>query len=154
MVYEYRTKGLFKVSAQIAGEECARLEKSAVGLSPKTLLDASRDVNAPLHGEFEWDDNIAAENWRTKQASAIIRNVYVVAQEVEDKPAVRAFVRVSSETQPSRYNNIHTVLSRPDMRDVLMEQAKKDCMSFERKYSVLEDCAAIIGAMHTFVDGW
>lgn len=151
MVYEYRTKGLFKVSAQIAGEECARLENSAEGLSPKTLLDASRDKSAPLHNEFEWNDGLAAEKYRESQAGDIIRNIYIVPQETEETTAVRAFVKVNSGVMPGKYNNIHAVLKNPDARERLLESAKKDCESFVHKYQSLNELSETIRAMRAII---
>ena len=59
-MYEYRVKGLVKAPAQVAGEIMEQLEQSEQGLSPASLLDASRDESAPLHGEFECRTGVPA----------------------------------------------------------------------------------------------
>jgi hypothetical protein len=42
MVYQFKQASQIKANAQATGELCRQLENT-VGLTPKTLLDASRD---------------------------------------------------------------------------------------------------------------
>ena len=152
MVYQYRVKGIHKAPAQVAGEVCAALENSSVGLSPKTLLDASRDASAPLHDEFEWDDGIAAERFREHQAGDIIRNIYVVkAEQPEEDPKLRAFVNAKGTTRPGTYHNIRAVVDDDDMKEQLLEAAKRECNSFIFKYSTLQETCGIIAEMRKVI---
>ena len=57
------------VKAQDAGEELARIHKRHGQLTPSLVVDESRSQKATLHRIFEWDDEIAAENFRHHQAS-------------------------------------------------------------------------------------
>ena len=70
MVYEFKPCSYIKASAQVAGEMCEQLSKTG-GLTPKRLVDANRAEDAPLHGEFEWNDTVAAEAYREGQAAHI-----------------------------------------------------------------------------------
>lgn len=151
MVYEYRVKGLFKVSAQIAGEICAELEQGPLGLSPKTLLDASRAEDAPLHDEFEWDDAEAAEQYREQQARAIIRNIHVVSTSTADTGSTRAFVNVTTKVKAGSYHNIQAVVADEDMYAQLMRAAKRDCVSFMEKYKKLEQLSTVISEMQKII---
>ena len=63
--YSYRVPGLQKAPAEVTGRVFEELANSEGGLSPRTLVDASRDENAPLHNEFEWRDDVAAETGGT-----------------------------------------------------------------------------------------
>lgn len=147
MVYQYKVKGLHKAPAQVAGEICEWLENSQQGLSPKTLLDASRDVNAPLHNEFEWDDSEAAERYREQQAGGIIRNLYIVPAERSPEESTRAFVNVHSEIKTGSYHNIRVVLDDDTMRERLFAAAKRDMQSFIDKYKTLEALSGVISEM-------
>ena len=152
MVYQYKVNGIHKAPAQVAGEVCAALENSSVGLSPKTLLDASRDLNAPLHNEFEWDDSVAAEHYRESQAGAIIRNIYVVkAESNEESPKLRAFVNAKSNTRPGTYHNVHAALEDEDMKAQLLESAKRECNSFVFKYNTLVEMSDVIAEMRKVI---
>lgn len=147
MVYQYRVKGLQKVPAQVAGEVCEWLENSEQGLSPRTLLDASRDANAPLHNEFEWNDSEAAERYREQQAGSIIRNLYIVSAERREEDTARAFVSVHTEQKQGTYHNLKVVLDNEAMREKLFASAKRDMQSFIAKYKTLEVLSNVIAEM-------
>lgn len=145
--YEYRVKGLYSAPAQAVGELFEKLEKSKAGLTPQSVVDASRDKKSLLHNEFEWDDKIAAEGYRRNQASAIIRNVVVVkATTDEEERRVRGFVSIPGGT--TNYVTIEHALKRDEWREHLMKQAKCDMLEFEAKYRVLTELADVIAAMH------
>lgn len=46
-------------------------------LTPAAVLDVARDKASVLHSEFEWNDGVAAEQWRLEQARRLIRSVTV-----------------------------------------------------------------------------
>lgn len=89
MIYQWKPGSRFKVDANTAGAVCGQLE-AAGNLSAKSLLDASRPEDAPLHSEFEWNDSIAAEKFREGQARNIINHLVVRLDEKPDTP-VRGF---------------------------------------------------------------
>jgi len=144
-VYEYRVKGLVKAPAQVAGEIMEQLEQSEQGLSPASLLDASRDENAPLHGEFEWRDDIAAEQYRLNQASGIIRNIVRITVETQEEVPVRAFVSTGERKQT--YVSIATALTNEQWRKNLLESAKRDMQAFTAKYRNLDEMSEVLTAM-------
>lgn len=148
-VYEYRVRGLQKAPAQVAGEIMEQLEQSEAGLSPASLLDASRDENAPLHGEFEWRDDVAAEQYRLNQAGGIIRNVYRITVETQEKAPVRAFVSTSERKQA--YVSIASALTNEKWRENLLESAKRDMQSFTAKYRNLDELSEVLTAMQKAV---
>lgn len=143
--YEYRVKGLQKVSAQVAGEIMEQLEQSEAGLSTASLLDASRDENAPLHGEFEWRDDVAAEQYRLNQAGGIIRNVYRITIETQEQAPVRAFVPTGE--RQNAYVSIATALTNEQWRKNLLEQAKRDMQAFSCKYRNITELSDVLTAM-------
>lgn len=151
MVYEYKLPGLFKASAQVAGEVCAKLECSADGLSAKSLVNASRDASAPLHGEFEWDDAVAGELYREDQARMLIRNIVVVSHCREIAEPVRAFVRVSTTERKQQYHNIQTVIEDDFLKRQLLNAAQRDMDAFVRKYKTLAELADVIQAIEKHV---
>lgn len=145
--YEYKIAGLYKAPAQVAGEVCAELERSDGGLCAKTLVDASRAENAPLHGEFEWDDAVAGELYREKQAQTLIRNIVVVSQTQKTVEPVRAFVRVSTARSRSEYLSVDVVVNDDALRQQLLLAARRDMEAFCRKYKTLNELAAVIREM-------
>jgi len=135
MVYQWKKSSYIKTDANIAGQMCEELTKT-VGLTAKTLLDANRGEDDPLHNEFEWDDGIASELYREGQARHII-NCLCVCPEVESKKeeTVRAFFKVEN----TEYEHIDVILSVQDKYEALLKQAKAELNVFQRKYASLKE---------------
>lgn len=133
MVYQWKINGLHKVDAQTAGECCERLNKEG-RLTAADLVEESRPEDAPLHAEFEWDDSIAAEEWRKEQARTIIRSI-VVSDKPEEEP-VRAYFKIESATH---YETVQTIISKPDSYSLLLKQALGELAAFQRKYRKLKE---------------
>ena len=148
--YSYRVPGLQKAPAEVTGRVFEELANSEKGLSPRTLVDASRDVNAPLHNEFEWRDDVAAEKYRLTQAQGIITNLRIVTIQADGSKAMdRAFVvKPGGESQ---YVFIQNALSREDWRDHLLEEARRECKSFLGKYRRLQALAGVVNSMEQFL---
>ena len=145
--YQYKVRGLQKAPAQVAGEVCEKLQNSPGGLTPKTLVEASRDKDAPLHGEFEWRDDVAAELYRENQAGGIIRNIVIVSEE-QDKPD-RAFVSTPGRT--GNYVALDAALNNAQWSAHLLEQAKSDMVAFLAKYRRVERLTKVNAAISDFL---
>lgn len=129
---EARIKSQF--DAQVIGEMCENLSNT-IGLTPKTLLDANRDVDTPLHDYFEWRDDVAAEKYREEQARLIIRSIVVVE---EQKPVVKAFCPVIIDKQ-NEFKHIDTVVKSADLTQQMLENAKRELFAFQTKYNALRE---------------
>ena len=133
MIYKWKEGSQHKVSAQIAGEVCEELEKKGE-LNAINLVDVSRPEDAPLHDEFEWNDNIAAEMYRRTQAGQIIRHLAV---RTETQTPVRAFFNV--ESVGKTYESVETIITQEDKYAVLLKQALRELEAFQRKYQMLSE---------------
>ena len=144
MIYQWNSAARIKANAIEAGKVFEALE-STVGLTPKTLLEASRPKEAVLHNEFEWDDSKAAESYREAQASYIIRSLCIVSDEFSAEP-VRAVFIINKEVG---YQNTVAILSCKDDRENLLKQAKKELDVFIRKYNMLSELASVFDAVNS-----
>ena len=152
--YEYICTWLHKVSAQTVGEICEELGKSEAGLSPKTLLDASRDENSPLHNEFDWDDTVAAEKWRLEQARILIAHVRIVYSDTEqEQKAIKERGFVSTPGRQSVYVSMDTALHNENYRNYLLQQAKRDSENFLAKYRRVQELSRVVEEMDRFLKG-
>lgn len=147
--YKYKFDGLHKVSADIAGRICQELNESEGGLTPQKLVDVSRDINHPLHGEFEWDDSIAAEAYRVTQAKQLIRDITIVRDE-EEKKSDRGFVITPGGNHV--YVPLHDALNNQTWKENLLSAAKRDMIAFIAKYRRLQELANVIEPMETLLD--
>lgn len=128
-----------KVSAEIAGNVCAELEKGGM-LTASNLVNVSRPENAPLHGAFEWDDSVAAERFRETQARDIMGHLIIVE---DDKPVepIRAFFNVS-EVDPNYYSAA-VVISEADKYEQLKQRVIRELTAIQRRYSMVKGMSAI-----------
>lgn len=146
--YAFHLPGMQKNPIEVVSRVLNELAESEEGLTPKTLLDASRDENAPLHNEFEWDDGIAAEKYRQCQAQKIIQNVYIKYTTDEDERAERqerAFV--PTPERQSVYVTLKSALTNDEWKAHLMEEAQRDMRAFAAKYRRLKELQGLIREM-------
>lgn len=149
--YAYKVKGLQHVSAQTCGEVFETLEKSETGLTPQALVDASRSDDAPLHGEFEWDDEVAAEAYRCDQARKMILNVVIVKADESGNPKdpVRAYV--SAPGGKGQYVAMKSALSNEVWKAHLLMEARREMEQFVNKYKRIEELASVVNAITEYL---
>ena len=142
MVYQWKPGARIQADAQEAGEILSRLEREG-RLSAKALLDESRPEDAPLHKEFEWNDGVAAENWREHQARHIIGCILVIPEKSEP---VRGFFKI--ERSDNRYESIQTILESADKTNLLLEEAFREFARMESKFKSLDRLQRVWDAAH------
>jgi len=156
--YKYRISGLQKVPAEVTGAVCKDLIDKEGAVTPQRLVEVSKPKDAPLHGEFEWNNTIAAQKYREEQARQIIKNIVIMeVEEEEAQPKIvkcwvnsdRAFVPTDEGTH--RYVTIDTALSNVSWRDNLLKAARRDMSSFIAKYRRLTELDKIINDMNNFL---
>lgn len=148
--YEYVTKGLYKAPAQQVGELFEQLQHSETGLTPKSVLDAARAENSFIHDEFEWDNDVAAEKYRLKQAQNMILNVRVIVRETTDQEMRNEWKERGFVCTPggkSVYVTLQSALNNDEWHKHLMKQAKDEMESFIAKYRRLDELSEVIKAM-------
>ena len=146
MVYSWKVETV-PVKAQVAGEFIEKLEEKHGKVTPRIILDASKKESAPLHNCFEWDDTKAAEKYRETQAAAILRNLTVTVETVEESTpkTVRAFVKATEEKHS--YISVISAMSNEKLRKSLLQAAFDELREFQRKYADLQELAEVLAAI-------
>lgn len=149
MVYQWKTASCIKVDPNIAGKQCEILEQT-VGLTPINLLNANRNENAPLHNEFEWNDEVAAEEYRISQARHII-NCLCIKPEITNKEQipVRAFLKT---TTAEPYNSLSVILENEDKTTEMLKRALNELKAFKAKYATLSKLKPIFDVIDYIKD--
>lgn len=147
MVYAFKTGSFIKADAQAAGEMCEKLAADG-RLTAKNLVDENRPEEAPLHNEFEWDNDLAADKWRDQQARHIIGSLIVKA---EQREPVRAFFNIT-RNEPN-YNHIETILESTDNTEKLLKTALNELIAFKKKYEMLEQLSKVFDAIEEVQKG-
>lgn len=136
------TIDIYGVDANEAGKVMEGLEKT-VGLTKKSLVDASRPEDAPLHKAFEWNDSIAGEKYREIQAGKMITNLKVVTK-VDETKKTRGFVSLEYGVgKPGVFESTEKVLSVTEKKDRLLTLAIRDLQAFRRKYISLSELSEL-----------
>lgn len=142
MVYKWKIPGVIPVDAQTAGNELQRIYEERGGLDPADIVEESRDVKAPLHPCFEWNDAIAAEKYRQSQAATIVRSIITVEESTKGPQEVRAFVHVQNS-----YHPISVVVNSAEQTEELLQSALNELRAFRRKYNTLSQLAPVLIAI-------
>ena len=138
LIYKFAEGSIHSVSAQIVGPILNRMGEEG-RLTPKNVVEEARPEDSPLHPEFEWDNQIAAEKWREKQAQLLIAHTIIVEEGSSQNP-VRAF---HVTVEKGHYEPINLILQDETKRDTLLENAKRELIAFKKKYKILNELANV-----------
>lgn len=136
MKYRWKSETRFAGDPQTVGETLTALgQVNDDRLVAAVVVDAARPVDSVLHPYFEWDDVRAAELYREKQASDLIRSVVVVHESTGMHVPVFVSVveTVGAETQRA-YVSTARVLSDPVLTEQVLERAFDDMEAWRTRY--------------------
>lgn len=131
----------------IIASELNRIAKEHGGhLRPADVVEAARPEDSPLHKKFEWDDSEAAERYRVWQARQLIAVTVEYIGGGKDATLSRVFVSLTPDREEDGgYRSVEAVMSNPEWRKQLLEDALAEAKRFQQKYRDLKELAAIFG---------
>lgn len=151
MTYTWKSAARIKADPQAAGQLFESLEAQGK-LTPANVVQSSQPTEAPLHGEFEWDDDVAADLYRQRQAGHLMRCIVTVqTNQPQDQP-VRAFYPVRVESAPRQYVSLNTVLQTPALYDDVLERAKREMRAFVDKYHAIDALRPVLDPLEAFLE--
>lgn len=136
LVYRRRPGARLRVDPQTAGERLEYLRELHGGLTAKIVVNDARSPGSPLHRQFQWDNDIAAEEYRENQARYLIRSIFAVVEDLPGHPEpieVPAFMLVVEDGH-RHYEAFATVISDVDLWEQQMRAAYAEWQRFARKY--------------------
>lgn len=155
--YSWRGGFAYKVPASTVGTALESIEARDGSVTSQSFLEYSRPEDSATHSMFEWDDTIAAEKYRLRQAGAII-NQLEVKLEFENSPAqgaeikvvpIKAFMNVSAKapTEAGVFINAVTVQQEDEYRNTVLQNALSELRAFQRKYSNFSEFSKVFDAI-------
>lgn len=155
--YSWRGGFAYKVPASIVGTALESIEARDGSVTSQSFLEYSRPEESETHSMFEWDDTIAAEKYRLRQAGAII-NQLEVKLEFENSPTheaeikvvpIKAFMNVSAKapTEAGVFVNAVTVQQEDEYRKTVLQNALSELRAFQRKYSNFSEFSKVFDAI-------
>ena len=154
--YSWKAGAQFPVKASVAADTIKSLQKTLGkdNVTAVELLDASRDENAPLHSCFEWNDDIAAEQFRICQARHLITSIEVTIITNDTPVQTRGFVNVNTVApkKQGEYVSVEVAFSKDDYRRQVLCNVLSELRAFQRKYAVYQELSGVFKAIDTFAD--
>jgi hypothetical protein len=129
----------------IDGElEAIRTEAGGL-LRGEDVVAFARAENTALHAKFQWDDTLAAEQYRLWQAREIIRCHVLVLDRGEDKVTTRAYVSLMGDRTEDGggYRTMVDVMTDRSLRKKLLAQALADAERWQQKYQLLAELTPV-----------
>lgn len=146
MVYNWKAGSRIKADPQKSGEMFELISQTEAGLTAETLLDANRPKGTPLHEDYEWDNDAAAESWRLHQSRHFLNSLTVcIFNDRAGQSIQTRAVQITTETH--KYEPIGLIIKQEDKYAKLLENAKADMESFRRKYEILTELQAVFDAI-------
>jgi hypothetical protein len=124
----------------IAAELLALRTAEGVISAPDAVRWARDNPQSALHGALTWDDAEAGQRYRIWQVRSLI------AVHVVDANGGRAFVSLSVDRGAGGYRPLPEVLSRVDLRAVMLADALEDLERVQRKYERLAELTEVWAA--------
>lgn len=159
MVYKYSYSGpQYAVSAEKVAHHLQKLEEENGSVTREDFLESARSEDSEMHKLFEWDDSIAAEKYRLRQATDIIHSIKVTVVEEKKEPvSMKAFVipdytGKAAVGKKGGYINIRKAVESEDTRADLLNDARKNVQWFMGKYRAITELSGVISAMEDFLN--
>lgn len=137
VVWQKGARRKVKAEAAYAELERIRTEEGDV-LSPQSIVDASRPEDAVLHPEFEWDDAIAANEFRKDQARSIVQTIEIVESSGGLESRSPALVSVIVAGQRG-YQPTSVAFEDADSAEFVIGEALAALVAWQRRYKALRD---------------
>lgn len=150
MTYKWKTGSRIIADANAAAAQFEQLEKEG-RLNAENVVSVNKPEDAVLHGEFEWRNKVAADEWRKHQARHLMNCLCVVAvnEESKEETTVRALFNIVN----SDYESIGAIFKSESKTETLINQALRELMTFKQKYKMLEQLAPVFTAINSITNG-
>lgn len=116
-------------------------------VTAEAVVESASHPDHALHRFFEWEDGIAAHQYRLEQARSLIRTIKVVSVSNGDrKVRIPEYVSLISDRKlpGGGYRATADVMTNKEMLTELEETAKRDVDGVLQRYEMLKDfCAKV-----------
>lgn len=130
----------FRFSAD--AEKCYREIQSLECITPASIVDYARSEDTELHKCFQWDDSIAAENWRKQQARIIVSSLVVTVEKTT--AGSQKYRLIQHDDSTKEYKPVVFTVRNMDEYGRLLAQAKRELRSFKERYKSITELSEVI----------
>lgn len=112
-------------------------------LTAPMVVEAAQKPDSPLHNYFEWDDSVAAKNYRLWQARVLISNVQVQVLGKKTDAYVNVIVNVNDFPQRG-YVPMERSLTDAEIYRQVLSNARRELEYWQNKYKTIRDLQGVI----------
>ena len=125
--------------AQVIGPILNKLANENKSTSNDIVLEAKKK-RSPIHSFFEWDNDIAANEYRLEQARLMARSIVVKIQTADGEKDIRAFhpIQVVRDNKKS-YLSIEIIKSNPEYAEQVIVEAKRQLRTWKDRYNIYRE---------------
>lgn len=126
--------------------ELLALAKRQTTLTPQEVIAwAKKHPGSALHAAFEWNDTIAAEQYRIVQARSFLRLLVEVPE--GSKVPVRILASLRQDRGGEGYRFVQDILSDANQKAALLQQFLDEMIAYEQRYKHLQELAGVFKAI-------
>ena len=141
-IVAWKLNGIFKADAQLVAQE---IDDIGDKFTCQQIVDKARDSSTELHKCFEWNDSVAAEKYRLKQAQQVVAHLVIVRNNDNNEPEKTNVRMIVSDGQGNNtYTPIRLVVRKQDEYERLLERAKEELRAFKKKYASISELEEIL----------
>jgi len=154
----WKSGSQFKVDVEVAYQEVERIRaKNGGNATAEAVVEAAKSKRNPLHGEFEWDDAAAANEFRLVQARSLLRSIHVIRDDTPSDRPQRVYevvtIRQENEAKPKKvYQSVEEIMADPDSRAELLARALSELVAWQRRYRNLQELAVVFRAAEKLLE--
>lgn len=140
--YTWRIKSMAKgIDPDLAIKEIERIENVYGGITPETVLEASREPDAVLYSLFQWDNDKAANQYRLQQARTLINNIEIAIISDGEAKSIPVF-EIVNIGEGRVYKSI-TIMN-PAEIDSVKASVKREITHLKNKLSIFNSFENVI----------
>ena len=130
-------------SSETKSKELKRIYDRDGKVTAPVLVKESKPKKAPLHDEFEWNDAVAANEYRLSQSRRIIKTTVIIRETgkrqhfVHVQP-VKPEGPTAATAAPGYYKPIDDVQADPDEYRLALEELQKQMRGLQKSIQRLE----------------
>jgi len=146
-IYKFRKGSRIRgATAQVVGDELETIKETAGILTAGLVVNAARDPDHRLHSCFEWDDSVAAEEFRKTQARHLINCLITVSREETGVQEYRQYIQITREKTRSYVSTVEA-LSDAEIRQQVLKKAMKEANNWQDRYAHYQELSSIFKAI-------
>ena len=138
-----------EIKAKIYGPILVTIAEQKGELHPVDVVEAARNEESPLHREFTWDNDKAADAYRLVQARKIIQGIIITAviRPRKDLVEIRLFHSTKNRDGVRSYGLVN-ILNRDEFaRQQIEAQALKALIYWQERLKVYKTLPEVVAAL-------